>query len=412
MSGSPKYTSAWLEAERARELAERRRERERERKRREQEAAKRRREAKRTAIAGELAGLRNRTRALAAEAAETQLSARHATLLTQINTFAAQLSSAMSEHELRAARSRLVNLRGEADGIAAAAAGILAVRDRGRALASLRRSLALAPDRAELDAEGAEETDWLLAEAERLLGDGDRFAKTYDQLSAAARNHLARVQSRREEVVRMRQDADAYRSALVTVLKEAQAAGASLDGATEAEQLLARLAAVASAGDVAQARDLCAKAQQATRELERNFDRWLDELDRAQLVFDAVARALPKAGLHILADSYRTQGTAVSVRTERADGSSVQLTVLPDTTDGVQIVYRADGTDFVVQQAADGELATCDLTEEMLERFHAALAAENVKTGELHWRGKPTTRPDAAQARRFRERTARTRETQ
>jgi hypothetical protein len=210
----------------------------------------------------------------------------------------------------------------------------------------------------------------------------------------------------------MRQDVDTHRSSLMAVLDEARAAGASLNGAAQAEQLLARLASAAAAGEVAQALDLCAKVQQASRHLERDFDRWLDQLDRAQLVFDAVAKALPKAGLQILPGTYLAQGTGASIRAKRADGSSVHLTVVPDTADGVQIVYHADGADFVVEQAADGEVATCDRTEQMLERFHAALAAENVKTGELHWRGKPTTRPDAVQARKFRKRAARTRETQ
>ena len=65
--------------------------------------------------------------------------------------------------------------------------------------------------------------------------------------------------------------------------------------------------------------------------LERDFDGWLDQLDRAQLVFDAVAKALPKAGLQILPATYRAQGTGASVQAERADGSSIQLTVIPDT---------------------------------------------------------------------------------
>jgi hypothetical protein len=412
MSKSPKYTSASLEADRARELAERRRERKREREQRELEAANRRREAERTTLAGELAGVRTRAKAMAADAAASGLSAQHATLLTEIKAFAAQVGSATSDRELRAARERLAGLHREADDITVAAGEILAARNRDRALAALRTSLASAPDRAELDAAGAAETGRLLAEADRRLTDGHGFAETYDQVSAAARDHLACVQARRAELARMRHDADAHRSAVIAVLGEARAAGASLNGAAEAEQLLAGLAVAATAGDVAQARQLCAKAQQASRQLERDFDRWLDQLDRAQLVFDAVAKALPKAGLQILPGTYQAQGTGASVRAERADGSSVQLTVVPDPADGVQIVYHADGADFVVEQAPDGEVATCDRTEEMLERFHAALAAENVKTGELYWRGKPATRPDAVQARKFGARAARTRETQ
>lgn len=412
MSKSPKYTSASLEADRAWELAQRRRQRELERQEREREAAIQRREAERSRIARELAGMQTRAWAMAESADAAGLSPRHAALLAEIKSLAVQARSAPGDGELRAVRGRLASLHREADDIAAAVGEILAARDRDRALTTLRTSLASAPDRAELDAPGAAETGRLLAEAEHRLANGLGFAETYDQLSAAARDHLARVQARRAELARMRQDADADRSAVRAILDEARAAGASLNGAADAEQLTMCLAAAVAAGEVRQARDLCAKAQQMRGELERDFDRWLDQLDRAQLVFDAVAKALPKVGLQILPATYRPEGTSASVQAERADGSSIQLTVIPDTADGVQIVYHGDGADFVVEQTADGEVATCDRTEQLLERFHAALAAENVKTGELQWRGKPTTRPDQVQARKFRERAVRTRETQ
>lgn len=412
MSKSPKYTSASLEADRAWELEQRRRRRELERQQRQRQAALQRREAERTRLASELTEMGTRARAVAEDADAAGLSPRHAVLLAEIKSLAVHVRSATSDGELRAVRDRLASVHREADSIAAAAGEILAARDRSRALTTLRASLASAPDRAELDAAGAAETGRLLAEAERRLADGQGFAETYDQLSAAVRDHLARVQARRAELARMRQDADAARSAVRAILDDARAAAASLNGAADAEQLLARLDAAVAADDVRRARDLCAKAQQARSELEHDFDRWLDQLDRAQLVFDAVAKALPKVGLQILPATYQAKGTGASVQAERADGSSIQLTVIPDTSNGVQIVYHGDGADFVVDQTADGEVATCDRTEQLLERFHAALAAENVKTGELHWRGKPATRPDAVQARKFRERTARTRETQ
>ena len=159
-------------------------------------------------------------------------------------------------------RGRLGSLHREADDIVAAVGEILAARDRNRALTTLRASLDSARDRAELDPAGAAETGPLLAEAERRLRRAG-IHRTYDQLAAAARDHLARVQARRAELVQMRQDADEDRSALRAILDDARAAGASLNGAADAEQLLARLAAAAAAGDVRQAWDLCAKARQA-----------------------------------------------------------------------------------------------------------------------------------------------------
>ena len=51
----------------------------------------------------------------------------------------------------------------------------------------------------------------------------------------------------------MRQAADADRSAVRAILDDARAAGASLNGAADAEQLILRLAAAVAAGDVRQA---------------------------------------------------------------------------------------------------------------------------------------------------------------
>jgi hypothetical protein len=151
---------------------------------------------------------------------------------------------------------------------------------------------------------------------------------------------------------------------------------------------------------VPRAMALAADASRAAATLESAFDCWLDQLDRAQLVSEAVARALPRAGFTIVPGSYQAQNTSVTIQARRADGSVVQMAFVPDEGSNVEIVYHADGTDFVLEQTVDGEVARCDLTEEILEAFHDELAKEDVVAGELQWEGKPTTRPDAREARR------------
>jgi hypothetical protein len=233
------------------------------------------------------------------------------------------------------------------------------------------------------------------------VADAAAFNAAHSQLSDAIRAHLTRAQDRREALTRMREDAAEARAAVTGLLAEARSAGASLEGAAEAERLLAALADAVNAADVPRALSAAAQAKDAARGLESEFDGWLDQLDRTQLIFEAVTRALPRAGFQILADTYAVRGSDVTIKAARSDGSVVQLAVVPDDANGAEIIYHADGTDFVVEQTVDGEVARCDLTEEILERFHTELEADDVLTGELRWADKPVTRPDARKAETY-----------
>jgi hypothetical protein len=399
MSRSPKYTVASLVAARAQELAELRRQRKLQRAQREEAARNQRRHAERAAITIELTRLRARADSAAADAAAAGLGDRQRALQAQIDSCAAQTGPTSTDGELRAARKRLGELQCEADSLAVAASGLLTARERGRALAALRALLADVPDRADLDSGGATEADRLVAEADRRLATGAGFTEVQAQLAAAVQEHLARAHARRAELAQIREESAAAQAAVMAVLDEAEAGGAALDDGPAAVDLLTRLAAAADAGDVAQARSLCEQAQQAGEDLARDFDRWLDQLDRTRLVFDAVTKALPKTGLRPLADTFQEHGTGVSIRAERADGSAIDLAILPDEADLVQIQYHADGADFIISETAAGTTAECPDTEEMLERFHAELATQDVATGELRWEGKPATRPDEVEAK-------------
>jgi hypothetical protein len=410
MSRSPKYTTASLVAARERELAERRRQREQERQRREEAARAKRREAARATITSELAKVRAMAELSAPDAVAAGLGKRNGQLVAELDKIAARTSAATAEGELKAARGQLDAASRELNDITLAAAGILAKRERAHALASLRASLTTAPDRAELDPAGAAEVDKLLAAAEGQVSSAEGFPAAQAALAAAIGDHLSRVQARRAALAQMREEAGIARSAVTAVLSEARSADVELDGTADAERLLTRLAAAVDAQDVALASSLAAELRRAGQDLERSFDGWLDQLDRAQLVFDAVTRALPRAGFTIMADTYAAEGTGARVRAKRSDGSSVLLSVVPGPGDRVEIVYHADGTDFVLEQTADGEIARCDLTEEILERFHTELAAEDVEAGELRWQDKPTTRPPAKEAKAYWQQTSQARE--
>ena len=410
MSKSPKYTTAHFTGPSQAELELQRRAREAERRRQAEEARRQRQQAERAAIAGQVTGLRGRASQLAAEAAATGLGDRQVALLGKIDALAPQAGTASTDRDLQAARERLGELQREADGIAAAAAGILAARERERALAMVRASLADIPDRAEHDAEGAAGADRMLAEAESKLADPAGFAAAHARLAAAVQAHLDRVRARRAELARMREEAAAAASELRAVLDEAADAELDLAGAGGASELLARLEAAAGAGDVPLARSLTGQARHAGEDLVADFDRKLDQLERARLVLEAVAKALPKAGLRLVGGSDRFDGTTTSFRVLRADGAPLDVAVVPDDADGVQIEYRADGADFVVTQTADGEAAECPSTEDLIGRFHDELTAWGVSAGELLWEGKPGYRPDRRQERAFYEQHVRSQE--
>ena len=409
MSKSPKYTTASFTGPSLAELERLRQERERERRRQAEQARRQRQEAERAAIAGEANGLRGRAGSLAAGAAATGLGDRQHALLGEIETLAARAAAASTDRDLHAARERLGELTREADSVAAAVAGILATRERERALAMVRESLADAADGPELDADGAAETGRLLADAERRLADPAGFAAAHAALAAAVRAHLGRVRARREELARMREAAAAAGAELLAVLGEAAGADLDLAGATGARELLDRLEAAAGAGDVPLARSLTDQARQAGQDLAADFDSQLDQLDRARLVLEAVAKALPGAGLRVVGGS-RFDGTRASFRVLRADGAPLDIAVVPDEADGVQIEYRADGADFVIAQTADGEAAECPSTEDLIGRFHDELTAWGVSAGELVWDGKPGYRPDRRQEKAHHEQHVRSQE--
>ncbi|MFF7971564.1 hypothetical protein [Streptomyces sp. NPDC007905] len=408
MSGSPKYSFAELDRIRQQQLAEQRRQREeRARLKRERErdrrvrAERKKLTARRSALAGRVAGQRD-------AALATGEVSRHSHLTTVLTAVADAIASARDEPSLEAAWSALATAEEGATALDVAVSAALARQERSAALAVLESGLAAFADRAELDREGAEEVAAALDEARRQAGSPDRFPAARLKAADAAERHLRRAQERREVLARARRQAEQAHQELAALVSEAEQAGAGLDGLEAARPLLRQLSAAADRGHLPEITRLTGQARDRLTTLAAAFDAWLDELACVQIVLDAVRRALPAAGLRLEAGSVQSDGTSSMLTARRVSGDRIVMAVVADGSGGAQLVYEAEGHDFVTRLSASGEERSCDLTAEVLERFQEALEPEGVRAGELTWDGKPE-RPPAREAKqlptdRFRER--------
>ena len=108
-----------------------------------------------------------------------------------------------------------------------------------------------------------------------------------------------------------------------------------------------------------------------------------------QQVVEAATIALPKAGFRVEPGSLVRNGTEVTFRALRADGTPLDIGITSAETGDVRISYQGTGPDYMAEHTVNGTVATCDLTAQMLERFHAELSREAVETNGLSWEGKP-----------------------
>ncbi len=396
MSRSPKYTPSYVTAARERELEERRRERERQRQ--EEAAAEHRRQvaAHRTALEGSRATTRQRATALQPGAAAAGLAPTQAGLVVAADGYAATISSA-GEHELGRIDGELRGLNQQVDRLSLEVSEFLARRERQGALKATRATLDEEADRAHLDPAGYAEVDRLLGRAEQAVGDVTAFQAVHRELTAAIAAHLDRARARRLELAAMRRESQELTTVLGGLIAEADEVGAELVGLADCRALLSALAAEVAAEDTTAARRSAERGRALHQALVAAFDTWQDESDRTELIMDALANALPKVGLSIVPGSYRQLGSGSTLVAQQSDGSTVQIAVVPDEDGQSQIVYHASGRDFVLEQTADGEVARCDLTAEILEKLHDRLREDDVETGDLFWEGKP--RPDQFKAK-------------
>lgn len=401
MSGSPKYSSAELDRIRQQQLAEQRRQREElARVKRQRELARRVRTegrkltAQHSALAARVAA--QRAGALAADA-----SSRHVELTTALTALADAIASASDDAALEAAWSALAAAEQASTALDVAVSAALTRQEHAAALAALESGLGAIADRAELDPQGAQEVAATLRRARQELGSPARFPAARLRAAEAAEEHLRRARERREELARARRQAEQAHQELTALLSEAEQAGAELEGLDTAGTLLGALTGAVGSGNLLEMTRLTGLARDRLAAFGTAFDTWLDELACAEIILDAVRRALPAAGLRLEPDSVKSVGTSSMLTARRASGDRIVMAVVPDGPGGAQLVYEAEGHDFVTRLSADGtEDSRCDLTAEVLEQFHEALAPQGVRAGDLDWAGKPE-RPPAREAKQL-----------
>jgi hypothetical protein len=399
MSGSPKYAPVYLTAQRQVMLEAARRARIEERRRAAEERARRAAERHQQRLVARRARLDERRRQIDAEAADLASRIEAAVGLTEqqragLRERAAQVDAgdgaAAAEARLRAVQNALAVAEGRAE---AATAAI----ERSEGLDRVVVLLDTVDDRLRLDTAGSREVDDLLHAARRVLHDPRRFARAQETLAERVRDHLAAVETARTASEQVASAAEEAIESLEDVLKEAADAGVQLAGQQEAERLRARLAADVASGLVAPARHGAAALAAAVTRMEEEIEVLLDALRAAALIVDAAVEALPAVGFQVDASSIVQEGASVAFDVVRTDGAMLQMRIEP-TDEGARLAYEGSASDYVLERGPDGIVARCDVTEELLERFHEELTAQGVETGELHWEGKPS-RPARRAAR-------------
>ncbi|MFG1917491.1 hypothetical protein [Micromonospora sp. NPDC048898] len=395
MSGSPKYTTVALDAARRAQLEAARRRREEERRRRREEQRQRRlaegiraADVRRDALTARLGELVDSSRGLPQHAEVT--AANNQVVGLRRPTDEAGLSR--FGRELRGAERR-------ADDLTVAVSRELTRQEQSRAV-----DLAVAPLRAladgqQFDPVGHRAITALVDETRRRAGDAQGFADLHLRLGEAVGAHLETVRDRQAQLRRLATETDELSTHLVDALADAAAAGVQVAEESALRAELSGLRHEAASGNVDRWEQHVAGLRDRVEAVTAATDERLDQLDRMALIVEAASAALPAAGLRVVPNSLAERPDAVVFVAERADGSPVEMTVYAGDTDGTRLEYRTAGSDIVVENAVDGVVSRCDLTEDLLERFHAELADQGVAADGLHWEGKPgQPRPPAVEA--------------
>ncbi|MEU8086548.1 hypothetical protein AB0B57_23415 [Micromonospora sp. NPDC049101] len=397
MSGSPMYTTvafnnarrAELEAARRRRAEERRRRREEHRQRR-LAAGIRAADVRRDTLTARLGELADMSRGLPQQAQ-----------VTAARNQVVDLRRPTDEAGLRRIGRELRGAERRADELTVAVSRELSRQEQGRAV-----ELAVAPlrglaDGQQFDPVGHRTIASLVDETRRRAGDPRGFADLHQRLGEAVGAHLETVRDRQAHLLRLATETDELAAQLVDVLADAAAAGVQVAEESALRAELTGLRHEASSGNVDRWERRVAGLRDRVEAVTEATDERLDQLDRMALIVEAASAALPAAGLRVVPDSLAERADSVVFVAERADGSPVEMTVYAGDTDGNRLEYRTDGSDIVVENTVDGVISRCDLTEELLERFHTELADQGVAADGLHWEGKPgQPRPPAVEALR------------
>ena len=393
MSGSPKYTTVSFEAARRAQLEAARQLREQERQRRQEEQRRRRIQAATRAaqlranrVAGRIEALRQQAVGLPQLAELSDLAARAGTL-------SAAAPGAGDERGIARLHKDLRDVERRADTLSTTVARELTTREHGGAVDLVVAQLDSVSDRASLDLEGDNAVTELTAQARARIGDPGRFPAACDRLSEAVTRHLDRARDRQALLLRLATESDDVAAQLTVVLDDAQAARIAIPDVDQVTAALVELRAEADGQHCGRWEQRIATLRRTVLEVTAHVDARLDQLERMTIVVEAATAALPVAGLRVVADSLEERDGCVTFRAERSDGTPISLTVYAGDGRGTRLEYRTDGADTVVETSADGEIRRCDLTEQLLERFHTELDRQGVHPDGLHWAGKPEGPP-------------------
>jgi hypothetical protein len=392
MSGSPKYTTVVFAAQRRAQLEAARRLREAERRQREESARRQRIEAA-------LQSARSRAEAMTARVGDLMRTSgglpQHAEVTRESSTVAgaaAGLARITDEAGVAVWNKQLREAERRADRLSAAVATELTAREHGAALAMTLAELDGVPDRARFDPPGERTVGELTAEARSRLGDA-RFAEVHRRLGTAAGEHLERVRDRQALVQRLAAESAEVATRLTAALADAEPAGVQIPEADAMRKALTELGEEYDGAHVTRWEDRLAALRRHVDTVTATVEARLDQLDRMAIIVEAAGTALPMAGLQVVADSLVERDDAIVFHARRSDGADIELTVHAGDGRGSRLEYRTDGRDVVVEPAADGPVSRCDLTADILERFHTELGHQGMQADGLHWEGKPDDIP-------------------
>jgi hypothetical protein len=396
MSGSPKYTTVNLAAQRRAQLEAARRQREAERRRQSEQARARRIAADVAAAAARADSVAARLGDLARAAQGLPQHSEVAALATEVGAARAGLSGPADESAIARTGKRLRETERAADRLAVLVGGELTTRRHDAALAAVAAPLEQFADRARMDPPGHAQVTTLTKEAEARIGDARRFPEAHRRLGDAVQKHLDRVRDREALLARLSQESAEVDARLRAALDDAERNRIDVPERSALEQDLRALAAEGDGMHESRWRQRLTRLRAAAEEVAADVDLRLDQLDRMAIVIEAASAALPAAGLQVVDGSLAEDDGRVSFLARRSDGSPIELIVHAGDGRGSRLEYRIEGADIVVEQDAGSTVSRCDLTEDLLERFHTELSAQGVETDGLHWEGKPSQpRPPA-----------------
>jgi hypothetical protein len=390
MSGSPKYTNVYLAEQRRAQLEAARRARAAERRRREEEARRRRIAAGVERARSRAGAVTARLDQLGAAAHGLPQRAEVGTVLTGVRAIGADLAAPIDEAGLKRVGSRLRDAERSTDRLGVAVARQLTHRRHDAALAAVVAPLEHAQDRARLDPAGYATVTSAIGAATARVGDEQRFPEAHQRLGLAVEEHLDRVRDRQAMLARLAAESDEVAARLRGALADAAEHGVEVPERAGLASGLAELDAERDGAHVSRWERRLAELGRAAETVTAAVEARLDQLDRIAIVVEAASAALPAAGLQVMPGSLVESGETVSFRALRSDGNTIELTVHPGDGRGTRLEYRAEGADIVLEQTGEGETSRCDLTADLLERFHTELGAQGVEADGLHWEGKPT----------------------